>query len=193
MPSVILHVGKPSMVVTTTKCLEYSRDIEGLHCAQGTHSWLLNNKPVSSSCLLHIKTYDYIINKNNQQGSTYNMTLLFSHQVTSNSLVTPWTVARQAPLSVGFSRQEYWSGLLFPSPGDLAKPGIEPESPVSPALVDVFFTTEPPGKPQNITLKMGNFCIMRNFRGAHLYFLYIETGIFANSQWDTHDAWLIFF
>ena len=42
---------------------------------------------------------------------------------------TPWTVAYQAPLSMGFSRQEYWSGLLFPSPGDLPDPGIEPRSP----------------------------------------------------------------
>ena len=45
------------------------------------------------------------------------------------TLVTPWTVARQAPLSVGFSRQEYWSGLPFPYPGDLPDPGIEPGSP----------------------------------------------------------------
>ena len=43
--------------------------------------------------------------------------------------VTPWTVAHQAPLSMGFSRQEYWSGLLFPSPGDLPDPGVEPRSP----------------------------------------------------------------
>ena len=43
---------------------------------------------------------------------------------------TPWTVACQAPLSMGFSRQEYWSGLPFPSPGDLPNPGIEPGSPV---------------------------------------------------------------
>ena len=43
--------------------------------------------------------------------------------------VTPWTVAYQAPLSMGFSRQEYWSGLPFPSPGDLPNPGIEPGSP----------------------------------------------------------------
>ena len=45
-----------------------------------------------------------------------------------------WTVARRAPLSVGFSRPEYWSGLLFPPPGDLLDPGIKPASPVSPAL-----------------------------------------------------------
>ena len=48
--------------------------------------------------------------------------------------VTPWTVAHQAPLSMGFSRQEYWSGLLFLPPGDLSDPGIKPMSPVSPAL-----------------------------------------------------------
>ena len=47
----------------------------------------------------------------------------------SNSFATPWTVARQAPLSVEFSRQEYWSGLPFPSPGDLPDPGIKPASP----------------------------------------------------------------
>ena len=45
------------------------------------------------------------------------------------TLVTPWTVACQAPLPMGFSRQEYWSGLPFPSPGDLSDPGIEPGSP----------------------------------------------------------------
>ena len=60
--------------------------------------------------------------------------------------VTPWTVAHQAPLSMGFSRQEYWSGLLFPTPGDLPDPGIEHESLVSPALTGGFFTTEQPGK-----------------------------------------------
>jgi len=47
--------------------------------------------------------------------------------------VTPWTVAYQAPPSMGFSRQEYWSGLPFPSPGDLPDPGIEPTSPASQA------------------------------------------------------------
>ena len=47
---------------------------------------------------------------------------------------TPGTVAHQAPLSMGFSRQEYWSGVPFPSPGDLSEPGIEPMTPVSPAI-----------------------------------------------------------
>ena len=57
---------------------------------------------------------------------------------------TPWTVAHQASLSKEFPRQEYWSGLLFPSPGDLPDPGIEPASPVSP-LAGGFFTPEPSG------------------------------------------------
>ena len=57
---------------------------------------------------------------------------------------TPWTVAHQAPLSVGFSRQEYWSGLLCPSPGDLPDPGIEHESP---ALQVDSLPSELPGKP----------------------------------------------
>ena len=62
----------------------------------------------------------------------------------SNYFVTPWTATHQAPLSVGFPRQECWSGLLFPSPGDLLDPGIESESP---ALAGKFFTTESPWKP----------------------------------------------
>ena len=58
--------------------------------------------------------------------------------------VTPWTVAYQAPLSVGFSRQEYWSGSPFPSPGDLSDPGIEPRSL---ALQADTLSSEPPEKP----------------------------------------------
>ena len=57
--------------------------------------------------------------------------------------VTPWTVAYQAPPSMGFSRQEYWSGLAFPSPGDLPDPGIEPGSP---ALKADALPSKPPGK-----------------------------------------------
>ena len=60
--------------------------------------------------------------------------------------VTPWTVAHQALPSMGFSRQEYWSGLPFLLPGDLPDPGIEPWSP---ALQADALTSEPPGKPQD--------------------------------------------
>ena len=62
---------------------------------------------------------------------------------------TPWTVAHQAPLSMEFSRQEYWSGLPFPTPGDLPDPGIKPTSLESPVLAGGFFTTEPLRKPNH--------------------------------------------
>ena len=57
---------------------------------------------------------------------------------------TPWTTGHQAPLSMGFPRQEYWSGLPFPSPGDLPEPGIKPRFP---ALQADALPSEPPGKP----------------------------------------------
>ena len=63
---------------------------------------------------------------------------------------TPWTVAHQTPLSMEFPRQEYRSGLPFPTPGDLAHPGIEP---VSPALAVRFFTTVSPRQPQDFFMK----------------------------------------
>ena len=55
---------------------------------------------------------------------------------------TPWTVAHQAPLSMGFPRQEYWSGLSLPSPGHIPHPGVKPRSPI---LAGWFFRTESPG------------------------------------------------
>ena len=78
------------------------------------------------------------------------------------TIATPWTVAHQAPLSMGFSRQKYWSGLPFPLPGDLPDPRMEPES-----SADGFFTTEPLGKPMmrrihpknNISTKFQFLCI----------------------------------
>ena len=57
----------------------------------------------------------------------------------------------QASLSMEFSRQEYWSGLPFPTPGDLPDPGVEPESLVSPTLAGGFFTTAPRGKPHSLS------------------------------------------
>ena len=58
----------------------------------------------------------------------------------SRLTASPWTVAHQAPLAMEFSRQEYWSGMLFPSPGDLPTSGIKPTSLVSPALSSRFLT-----------------------------------------------------
>ena len=79
-----------------------------------------NGKPLQYSCLEEMKWLSGV--------------RLFPNQ---------WTVAYQAPLSLGFSKQEYWSGLPFPSPGDLPNPGIEPESPILQADV---LPSEPPGK-----------------------------------------------
>ena len=69
-----------------------------------------------------------------------------SHLVLSDS-ETLWTVARQAPLSMGLSRQGYWSGLPCPPPGDLPDPGVEPASPALEA--DASLRSQPPGKPRN--------------------------------------------
>ena len=69
--------------------------------------------------------------------------MCISHSVMSD-FVTPWIVACQAPMSIEFSRQEYWSGLPFPSPGDLPNPGTEPRSP---ALQAASLPSEPRGKP----------------------------------------------
>ena len=71
------------------------------------------------------------------------------------TLATPWTVARQTPLSMGLSRQEYWSGLPFPSPGDLPDPGIKPRAP---ALQADSLPTELPGTPSGKSLPISLKC-----------------------------------
>ena len=73
---------------------------------------------------------------------------MFSHV---QLFATPWTLVCQALLSLGFPRQEYWSRLPFPSPGDLPAQGREPESLSSPTLAGKFFNTESPGKPVKLT------------------------------------------
>ena len=65
---------------------------------------------------------------------------MLSHFSRVQLFVTLWTIARQVSLSMGFSRQEYWSGFLCPPPGDLPNPGIKPACPVAPALAGGFFT-----------------------------------------------------
>ena len=88
----------------------------------------------------------------------------------------PWTIAREAPLSMGFSRQKYWSELLFPSPGDLPDPGMELGSP---ALTGGFFTSESPWKPSVIA---GVNMKGRGSReGAKLRWLH-ECGTYVASQ-----------
>ena len=83
--------------------------------------------------------------------------------------VTPWTVAYQAPPSMGFSWQEYWSGLPFPSPGNLPDLGIEPGSPT--LQVDAL-PSEPPGKPVNShpinSFKSGDKFIILDMKGQNV-------------------------
>ena len=80
------------------------------------------------------------------------------------SLSDPMDSSPQAPLSMDFSRQEYWSGLPFPSPGDLPNPGIEP---VSPAVAGRLFTTEPPGKPTHSHTLIQNVDINMHTQSSH--------------------------
>ena len=88
--------------------------------------------------------------------------------------MTPWTVAHQAPLSMGFSRQEYWSGLPFPSPGGLPDPGIEPWSP---ALEADALTSEPPGKSFKKKKKSRDITLSTN---VHL----VNAMVFPGSRMD---------
>ena len=75
------------------------------------------------------------------------------------SFVTPWTVVHQGPLSMGFPRQKYWSGLPFPSLEDLPNTGVKL---ASPALTGGFFATEPPGKPLSYSYPLNiHFCLAK--------------------------------
>ena len=102
------------------------RTPSGLHCLYG---------PLSKSALRNAATE--LISTASRLSSVW----LF---------MTPWTAARQAPLSMEFSRQVYWSGLSFPPSGDLPDPGIKPASPVSSALQADSLPTEPSGKPRDL-------------------------------------------
>ena len=95
------------------------------------------------------------IRKETQKSACYIILCTCAQSLNSVRLfVTPWTIACQASLSMGFSRQEYWSGEPFSSPGDLPNPGIEPESP---ALQADTLPSQPPGKPSHfIYIKFTN-------------------------------------
>ena len=96
---------------------------------------------------------------------------------------TPWTIAYQAPLSIGFSRQECWSGLPFPSPGDLPNPGIEPRSP---ALQADVLPSEPPGNQKE--MKIGyrkDICIP-----AFIATLFTIAKIWIQPKRPSVDEWI---
>ena len=94
---------------------------------------------------------------------------LYACSAVSDS-ATPWIVTQQAPWSVGFPRQEYWSGLPLPPPGGLPDPGIKPASPVAPSLAGGFFTTEPPEKPikyiQTTEVQKNVFQMIQGYRNV---------------------------
>ena len=103
------------------------------------------------------------------QGKTVFETILLplSHFSPVCLFPTPWTIAHEAPLSIGFSRQEYWSGLPFPPPEDLPDPGIESASLISPALAGDFFTTSTESIEQR-----QNFCHILSYLPCSISFLF---------------------
>ena len=100
---------------------------------------------------------------------------------------TPWTVAHQAPPSVEFSRQEYWSGVPFPSPGDLPNPGIEPRSP--PLQADAL-TAELPGRDQNKGSASQNSLTFNLFSSWSCLELADLTEVLVVPDRQTRTAWL---
>ena len=113
---------------------------------------------------------------------------------------TPWTVAHQAPPYMGFSRQEYWSGLPFPSPGDLPDPGIEPRSP---ALEADALTSEPPVKVTSkwkqqkhcqkpLTFSMPNYKLKRIYLYILSFNKWLSTILFEARITSCPEASIIF-
>ena len=112
------------------------------------YSWLLISAPIPHQffrIMLHSQTLSVLM-----------------CSVMSNSFVTQWTVACQAPLSMKFSRQEHWSELQFPTPVTLTTPDIEPMSLVSSALAGGDFTTETPEKPHTQIISLKNLTVLKN-------------------------------
>ena len=111
---------------------------------------------------------------------------VLSHSVVSDSLWPPWTIARQAPLSMEFSRQEYWSMLPFPTPGNLPNPGIKPTSLASPALAGRLFITALSGKRNTIWyhlyVKSKNMKQMNEYNKTEQTYRYREQT--SGYQWE---------
>ena len=97
--------------------------------------------PIFRDVYLYVCVYIVQITTDSSEDKTLSLSCFSRVQL----FAIPWTVPH--PLTLGFSGQEYWSGLPFPPPGDLPDEGLEPKSP---ALTGRFFTTEPPGKPTSL-------------------------------------------
>ena len=120
------------------------------------YPWVCSNsRPLNQQCHLTILSSVVPFSSCPQYFPVYICVCIKSSQMKSLSRVrlfaTPWTIGYQAPPSMGLSRQEHWSGLPFPSPGDLPDPGIEPGSP---ALQADALTSEPPGKPMCMSMSI---------------------------------------
>ena len=99
----------------------------------------------SCLCVMYMEMCKYLIHI--KIHPIFKLTYVYSVAPSCLALCNPIKYSLQAPLSIGFSRQEYWSELLCPSPGDFPNPGIEPASVASSPLAGEFFTTELSGKP----------------------------------------------
>ena len=107
--------------------MDFPGKIIGVGC-QFLHQGILWTQGLNPS-LLHCRWIIYHLSHQRSSIYTLLLLLLLSRFSRVRLFVTPWTIVCQVPLSIEFSRQEYWSGLLFPSPGDLLDPGIECMSP----------------------------------------------------------------
>ena len=127
---------KLNIEVTLNNCLySYSKKIHN------------NNQPCGSNYTLVLYWLPVVLGVQPLQSNIRTgYVCVLSHSVISDSFAALWTVACQVPLSMGFSRKDYWSGLSFPPPRDLPNPGIELMPQWSPALPGGFFTTESPGE-----------------------------------------------
>ena len=130
-----------------------SHENVGRPCSEGLFSWECICSPITS-----LQVPAYVMTRS--EVKSLSRAWLF---------VTPWTVAYQVPLAMGCSRQEYWSGLPSPSPGDLPDPGIEPGSP---ALQADALPSEPPGKP-HVKCKISSQAGDRSNLSKHWSFYYM--------------------
>ena len=104
---------------------------------------------------------------------------------------TPWTAAHQASLSMGLSRQEYWSGLPFPPPGDLPNPQIEPTSPAALALQADSLPSEPPAKPSVTPTELetiGKIVLCENIQPGKSHSHLVLSSVFTET-WQPGMSW----
>ena len=133
-------LGLKSAPICLSLCKNISKHTMGAqHQQPGSLLYYYSSYNRSGSCILKFQLWSLI---SQEKASIVDVRGCQVASVTSNSLLR--TVAHQAPLSMGFSRQEYWSGLPFPPPRDRPNPGIEPMSPKSPALAGRVLPTAPP-------------------------------------------------